>query len=130
MNTETPLGTDFHCPLCGEPLSADAAECTKCDWVPGYRQTQMSMRKPANPHDVLAAVLSLAIPGAGHYFKGYHTVAWTILLLGVPVIAVFAFAFTMFFGWFLVPTYWVAVATDAYLRKDLRPDLLPAQKPA
>lgn len=130
MNTETPLGTDFHCPLCGEPLPANAAECTKCDWVPGYRQAQMSMRKPANPHDVLAAVLSLAIPGAGHYFKGYHTVAWAILLLGVPVIAVFAFAFTMFFGWFLVPTYWVAVATDAYLRQDLRPDLLPVQKPA
>jgi hypothetical protein len=132
MNTETqtPQGTDFRCPLCGEPLPVNATECTKCDWVPGYRQAQMNMSKPANPHDILAAVLSLVIPGTGHYFKGYHTAAWMILLLGVPVIVVFAFAFTMFFGWFLVPTYWVAVATDAYLRKDLRPDLLPAQKAA
>jgi hypothetical protein len=120
MNTETLQGTDFRCPLCGEPLPADAKECTKCDWVPGYRRAQMSTRKPPNPHDILAAVLSLALPGAGHYFKGYHGAAWMI----------FAFAFTMFFGWFLVPTYWAAVAADAYLRKDLRPDFLPAQKPA
>ena len=128
MNTETLQETGFRCPLCGEPLAANAAECTKCDWVPGYRQAQQ--RKPVNPHDILAAVLSLALPGAGHYFKGYRGMAALILLLGVPVILVFAFAFTMFFGWFLVPTYWAIVATDAYLRKDLRPDFLPVQRPA
>jgi len=26
----------------------------------------------------------------------------------------------MFFGWLLVPTYWIAVAADAYLRQDLK----------
>ena len=41
-------------------------------------------------------------------------------MAGVPVIIVMAFAFTMFFGWLMVPTYWVAVAVDAYLRKELR----------
>lgn len=128
MNTETLQETDFRCPLCGEPLAANATECTKCDWVPGYRHARE--RKPANPHDILAAVLSLVIPGAGHYFKGYRGMAALSLLLGVPVILVFAFAFTMFFGWFLVPTYWAAVAADAYLRKDLRPDFLPEQRPA
>jgi hypothetical protein len=35
----------------------------------------------------------------------------------------------MFFGWLLVPCYWLGVATDAYLRRDLRPNFLPAQKP-
>ena len=127
MNTTAPLQeTGFHCPLCGEPLPDNAHECTKCDWVRGYRQN--FERKPANPHDILAAALSLVLPGAGHYFKGYPTAAWLILLLGGPVVAVFAFTFTMFFGWFLVPTYWLAVATDAYLRKDLRPTILPAQR--
>lgn len=128
MNTETLQGTDFRCPLCGERLPANAVECTKCDWVPGYRQAQE--RKPKNPHDILAAVLSLALPGAGHYFKGYRGMAALILLVGVPVILVFAFTFTMFFGWLLVPTYWAGVAADAYLRKDLRPDFLPVQRPA
>src|SRR5438874_13207074 len=113
MNTELIRETDFPCPLCGEPLPANANECTKCDWVRGYRQAQV--RKPINPHDVLAAALSLALPGAGHYFKGYRATAWLILLLGVPVIGVFAFTFTMFFGWLLVPAYWIAIATDAYL---------------
>ncbi|WP_131989943.1 hypothetical protein [Chthoniobacter flavus] len=75
----------------------------------------------------MAAVLSLALPGAGHYFKGYRLMGWLLLLVGVPVVVVFAFAFTMFFGWFLVPTYWGAVAADAYIRKDLRPGFLPAQ---
>ncbi|HSI12706.1 MAG TPA: hypothetical protein VK961_11715 [Chthoniobacter sp.] len=126
MNTETLQETGFRCPLCGEPLAANAAECTKCDWVPGYRETQK--RKPVNPHDILAAVLSLVIPGAGHYFKGYAGMAALILLLGVPVILVFAFAFTMFFGWLLVPAYWVGVAADAFVRKDLRPEVLPAQR--
>jgi hypothetical protein len=123
MNTVLLQETGFRCPLCGEPLAGDATECTKCDWVRGYRQAQE--RKPRNPNDIIAAALSLVLPGAGHYFKGYRSMAWLILLLGVPVISVFAFAFTMFFGWLLVPTYWVAVAVDAYLRKDLRPPVAP-----
>jgi hypothetical protein len=126
MNTEPIQETGFRCPLCGELLPSNATECTKCDWVKGYREGQV--RKPMNPHDLLAAVLSLVLPGAGHYFKGYRKLAWLILLLGVPVIGVFAFAFTMFFGWLLVPTYWIAVATDAFLRKDLRPGVLPPQR--
>ena len=127
MNTELLQETGFSCPLCGEHLPSNATECTKCDWVPGYREAQKS--PPRNPHDILAAVLSLVLPGAGHYFKGYRLMAWSILLLGVPVTLVFAFAFTMFFGWFLVPTFWAAVAADAYIRKDLRPTFMPSQQP-
>jgi hypothetical protein len=62
-------------------------------------------------------VLSI-VPGAGHVFKG-HQVGW-VFLTGIPVVIVLAFAFTMFFGWLMVPTYWIAVAVDAYLKKDLR----------
>ena len=45
---------------------------------------------------------------------------WLLMLVGVPAVCTFAFAFTMFFGWLLVPTYWLAVGADALLRKDLR----------
>ncbi|MDR3401736.1 MAG: zinc ribbon domain-containing protein [Chthoniobacter sp.] len=128
MNTTTDSiqETGFYCPLCGEPLPANATECTKCDWVPGYLR-QEEERGRRNPRDIAAAAFSLVIPGAGHYFKGYVLAAWLLLLLGVPVIVVMAFTFTMFFGWLMVPTYWVAVAADAYFRKDLR--LEPAAVP-
>ncbi len=35
---------------------------------------------------------------------------------GVPVVAILAFTFTMFLGWLLIPTYWIAVGADAYFR--------------
>jgi len=106
------------CPLCDEPLPENATECTKCDWVRGYRQ-QAAGRRQHDPRDILAAVLSV-FPGAGHILKGYTISGWFLFLVGVPVICTFAFAFTMFFGWLLVPTYWIAVAADAYLRQDLK----------
>lgn len=112
------------CPLCGEPLLENSDSCSKCDWVRGYRQPR-SM--PRNPRDFAAAGLSI-IPGAGHIFKGYRLLGWLLLFLGVPVIVVVAFAFTMFFGWLLVPAYWIGVAADAYFRQDLR--LQQAEKPA
>jgi hypothetical protein len=108
--------TTFHCPYCEEPLPEGATECTKCDWVRPEPEPPNAWEQ-RNPRNVAAAVLSV-IPGAGHYFKGYH-LPGVLLLAGVPVIVVFAVAFTMFFGWFLIPTYWVAVMADAYIRKDL-----------
>ena len=116
--TEMRMGATKPCPLCGEPLTMNATECTKCDWVKGYRQQAESLYHH-DPRDILAAVLSIA-PGAGHILKGYNGLGWLLLLLGVPVICTFAFAFTMFLGWLLVPTYWIAVAADAYLRRDLK----------
>ena len=118
MNTDLLQNVDMHCPLCGEALAPNATECTKCDWVKGYRQ-QAEALYHHDPRDILAAVLSF-VPGAGHMLKGYSSLGWALLLVGVPVICTFAFAFTMFFGWLLVPTYWVAVAADAYLRQDLK----------
>jgi hypothetical protein len=112
------ISTD-RCPLCGEPLGGDPNTCHKCDWVRGYR-AQVSSRGQYAPRDVLAAALSV-VPGAGHIAKGYVLVGWLLMLIGVPVVCTFAFAFTMFFGWLLVPAYWLAVGADAFLRKDLRP---------
>ena len=93
-------------------------ECTKCDWVRPIDRPA-DLHPPRNPRDIAAAVLSV-IPGAGHYFKGYRLAGALLLFLGVPVVVLMAFAFTMFiFGWTMIPVYWVAVAADAYLRRDL-----------
>src|SRR5438132_4430372 len=55
------------CPLCGEPLQ-NPNECSKCDWVTGYRQSpEAGLIKP---RDLVAAFLSLAVPGLGHVYKG------------------------------------------------------------
>jgi hypothetical protein len=112
-----PIETTSNCPLCGEPLSNDANACGKCDWFRGYNE-QNSFTYDINSRDVAAAILSV-VPGAGHVLKGHDMVGW-MLMLGVPVVLVMAFAFTMFFGWLLVPVYWFAVGVDAFLRKDLR----------
>jgi hypothetical protein len=124
MKTDLLQETDFHCPLCGEPLPSDAKECTKCDWVSGY-QHQVAQRVPRDPQDIAAGLMSLCVPGAGHFFKGYQVIGVLLLVLGVPVVVTFAFAFTMFFGWLLLPCYWIAVAVDAYSRRNLRPIPLP-----
>ena len=104
------------CPLCGTALPRGANECTRCDWV---RQPPGLAPRKKNPRDVAALCLSV-VPGAGHFFKGYDKLA-ILFFAGIPVIALLAYAFTMFFGWFLLPAYWIAVAADAYLRKDIRP---------
>lgn len=106
------------CPLCGEPLTENAQECTNCDWVPGYQQEE-NVRNRYDRRDVAAATISI-VPGAGHILKGHMKEGLLLLLAGVPIVLVFAFAFTMFFGWLLVPTYWIGVAMDAYYRPDLR----------
>ena len=116
MNTyETPTKTE-QCPLCGTELPLNANECNRCDWV---RTQPDSERRPPNPRDMAAAILSI-IPGAGHMFKG-HMMVGALILASIPVLLIAAFMFTMFFGWFLVPVYWIAVAADAYIRKDLTP---------
>ncbi len=117
MQVESLPQTGFRCPYCGEHLEQDATECTKCDWVRPTSHPN-EFRPPRNPRDIAAALLSV-VPGAGHYFKGYRLPAVLLLGAGVPVITLMAFTFTMFFGWFLVPVYWLVVAADAYMRKDL-----------
>ena len=109
--------TAMNCPLCGEPLPENAKQCTKCDWVRGYEENA-GLRDRVDRRDIAAALLSV-VPGAGHLLKG-HIYVGAALLMAVPVILLMAFTFTMFFGWLLIPVYWMGVAFDAYLRPDLR----------
>lgn len=127
MSAETTSEILTRCPLCGEALNATGDECTKCDWVPGYRRRENQRERVlSNPRDFAAAVLSI-VPGAGHVLKG-HSIGW-LFLGGIPVVIILAFAFTMFFGWLMIPAYWIAVAVDAYLKKDLRPPPPQAPRP-
>jgi hypothetical protein len=127
MQVETLPETGFRCPYCGEHLAADATECTKCDWVKGPTIPE-EFRGPRNPRDKAALLLSV-VPGAGHFFKGYRLAGAALLFAGVPIITLVAFTFTMFFGWLLVPGYWIVVAADAYMRKDLNLSPTPAPAP-
>jgi hypothetical protein len=109
------------CPLCSAPLE-EPDRCSKCDWVRPESDSGSAARAT---RDVAALAISI-VPGAGHIFKGYTLLGWLLMLVGVPVIVVLAFAFTMFLGWLMIPAYWIGVAADAYLRRDLRP---PATTP-
>lgn len=99
------------------------AECNRCDWVLGYRRRHQEGLFQYDPRDAASVVLSI-IPGAGHIFKGHNAVG-IAFMAGVPVVFVLAFAFTMFFGWLLLPAFWIGVAADAGLREDLRRAGLP-----
>jgi hypothetical protein len=124
MPADVPPKDGFRCPYCGASLDAHATACTECDWVRPIARLP-NTRFPRNPRDTAAAVLSI-VPGLGHFFKGYRLAGALILFLGVPIIGIFAFAFTMFvFGWTLVPVYWVAVAMDAFFRRDRNLSLPP-----
>ena len=109
----------FPCPLCGEMLPAGATECTKCDWVRGYRH-----RKPitaGTSRDIAAAALSI-IPGAGHIFKGHITMG-IAFLLGTFVAVFFIGAVwmvSMGFQFLVLPFYWIWAMVHAYLIPDLR----------
>jgi hypothetical protein len=118
IETPTPTSATEECPLCGTELPRGANECTRCDWV---RRPPGPPPRKNNPRDVAALYLSV-VPGAGHLLKGYNQLA-ILFFAGIPVVALLAYAFTMFFGWLLLPAYWIAVAADAYLRKDIRPPM-------
>ena len=117
----------FPCPLCGEMLPAGSTECTKCDWVRGYRH-----RLPVTSgtkRDLTAAALSI-IPGAGHLFKG-HTRMGIAYMVGTLVAVFFIGAVwmvSMGFQFLVLPFYWIWVGLHAYLIPDLKGvDHVPAR---
>lgn len=111
-----------HCPLCGEMLPENPTECTKCDWV---KTDPHSGTSALNRRDVAAALLSLAVPGLGHVYKGY---TWFALLMlgGAAITSAFAVAFfTIVFpipaSPLLLACYWGFAVIHAYAAHDFNP---------
>ena len=102
------------CPLCGAPLHNSHA-CDRCDWVEGYGHTAVAARR--NPRDVFDMVLSLFWPGAGHFYKGHKQIAIALAALGA-LCFLWSITFFMFFGFLILPVFWIGVAANAYFLQD------------
>jgi len=111
------------CPLCGAPLH-DAEKCDRCDWVRGYGEQMPELHR--NPRDLFACILSLFWPGAGHFYKGYNTLAGALAGGGL-LCFLWSVTFLMFFGFLILPVYWVGVAAHAYFLKDIKHSAGPSQ---
>ena len=104
------------CPLCGAPLHNPGA-CDRCDWTKGYGEQPAEMRR--NPRDLFACILSLFWPGAGHFYKGQNVLAAALAAGGVLCL-LWSLTFLMFFGFLIMPVYWVLVAAQAFFLKDIK----------
>ena len=74
-------------------------------------------------HNVLAAALSMALPGMGHAYKGRYGTAAAILLLGAPLslwVGVILSLATLGLGMVIPLLYWAVVAVSAYYTEDHR----------
>jgi hypothetical protein len=116
------VDTISNCPLCGESLRENPNACTMCDWVKADPQNEAAS---LNRRDVAAALLSVAVPGLGHVYKGY---TWLALLMlgGAAVTSAFAVAFfTIVFpipaSPLLLAGYWGFAAFHAYAAHDFNP---------
>ena len=119
---EAPKAAAAHttCPLCDTPLDPKHPnECTRCDWVLGYRRQQAA--PVGTDRDAYSVILSV-VPGLGHLYKG-HLIPGAMFMAG-GILATFMVAviatFTMGFGLLLLPLYWVAVMMQVYWLEDFR----------
>jgi hypothetical protein len=116
--TANPTVTATHtCPLCDTPLdAANPNECTRCDWVVGYRRHQQA---PAHTRDVIAVFLSV-IPGLGHIYKGHRLTGSLYLLGSIFAMIAILVAATFTAGWalLLAPFYWAGVMLQVYWLED------------
>src|SRR5438105_2170146 len=106
-----------NCPLCGEPLRDNPNECSKCDWVKGYRRRKTG----GSNRDTIAAVLSI-VPGMGHLYKRHTMTGWMFFFGTGLAIGLALLAATPTAGWgaLLLPFYWLWVMTLAYWTEDLK----------
>ncbi len=109
------------CPLCGTELDgAHPTECSRCDWVLGYRRQQDRAHHLGTARDTIALVLSVA-PGAGHIYKGYR-LAGAVVMAAALFVLLFVLATvsaTAGGAILLVPIFWSAVMLHAYWADDL-----------
>ncbi|MEA3187743.1 MAG: hypothetical protein QOD99_1573 [Chthoniobacter sp.] len=103
------------CPLCDAPLQ-NPNECSRCDWV---RHVEEARERQRNPRDAISAIASMLWPGLGHFYKGYPKLA-ALVGAGGLLCFLWSITFFMFFGFLILPLYWVWVAVDAFFRKDLK----------
>ena len=108
------------CPLCDTPLNpAQPDECTRCDWIPGYRRRQVA---PVGTARDTAAMLVSCLPGLGHIYKGHRALGALLMFGGAFATfwCVLAATATMGLGLLMLPIYWAAVMLHAFWVEDLR----------
>jgi len=74
-------------------------------------------------HNVMAAALSLLLPGLGHAYKGQYGAAMTILLFGGPLalwVGVLLSLATLGLGMLIPIGFWAMTAFCAYYAEDHR----------
>jgi TM2 domain-containing membrane protein YozV len=74
-------------------------------------------------HNVVAAALSLALPGLGHMYKGRYGTGLGIMLLGAPLslwIGVLLSLATLGLGLLIPVFFWAMTAICAYYTEDHR----------
>jgi TM2 domain-containing membrane protein YozV len=74
-------------------------------------------------HNVVAAALSLALPGLGHVYKGRLGTGLAVLLLGAPLslwAGIMLSLATLGLGLLLPVFYWATAAVCAYYTEDHR----------
>jgi uncharacterized paraquat-inducible protein A len=117
------------CPLCDAKLDpAHPNECPKCDWILGYRRGQSHAWQLGSSRDVAALALSVAVPGAGHLFKG-HKILAAVAFVGAALVTIFVAATvtaTVGASALAFPAYWALVVLHAYWTDDLNVDKKPA----
>ena len=87
---------------------------------PSETQVRIEM---AREHDVVAAALSMALPGMGHMYKGCYGAGLAILLLGAPLslwVGVLLSLATMGLGLIVPVFFWAMAAVCAYFAEDRR----------
>ena len=87
------------------------------------RSLANSGKEGANAPNVIAAVLSIIIPGLGQVYKGHVTSGLIWMLLGMPLalwIGILLSLATAGMGLLLPLLCWVGLAVDAYYEVDLR----------
>ena len=86
-------------------------------------QSQVVRIEMDREHNVVAAALSVALPGLGHMYKGRYGTGAAILLLGAPMalwVGVLLSLATLGLGMIIPVCFWAMTAVCAYYTEDHR----------
>ena len=74
-------------------------------------------------HNVVAAALSLVLPGLGHMYKGHYGAGFGILLMGAPLslwVGILLSLATLGLGLIIPVCFWAMTGVCAYYSEDRR----------